>query len=442
MIRRMIAAPVLALCALANAAAGQERPPLRPLGAVEATASEAFGSALTVRHLPAGVLVNDIANRRVVLLDETLTLQRVVADSTDATATAYSGQMGGLIPFTGDSSLFVDPASMSMLLLDPQGNVARVMSVPRSQDAMMLAAPMAGAPALDGRGGLVYRGSPRFEMRRQATPQGGGGTTAFMPPQMPDSTPVVRVDLGTRAVDTLGYVKIPRVKMEFSRDENGRMSMSATMNPLPVTDDWAVLADGSVALVRGQDYHIDWIRPDGTRESSPKVPFDWRRLSDEDKVAFMDSVTAHRARLDSLTPPDTGAPTDRPQQRRMRPRPDGAGVEVGARIMIAGPGGQSTVSGGRAQMSFVSPAELPDYQPVFFANSIRADADGNLWVATIPTRQRDGGIVYDVINGKGELIDRVQVPVNRTIIGFGRNGVVYLASTGGAPRTLERARVR
>lgn len=434
-------------------ALAQQQPDVRPLGAVEATSTETFGPMVTLRHTAGGVLVNDARNRRVLLLDSALEVAKVVADSTPATATAYSGRMGGLIAYAGDSSLFVDPQSMSMLLIDPEGKVARVMSVPRSQDAMMLGSPIAGTPGFDASGGLVYRGSPQFQ-RRPARAAGSGGGNAFQPPEFPDSTPVVRVDLVSRQVDTLGYVRIPRLKLEMTTNENGRVTMSSVMNPLPVIDDWAVLSDGSVALLRGQDYHIDWIRPDGSRESTGKIPFDWRRLSDEDKVAFMDSVKAQRARLDSAQAASDSADERRNPVREQAARRGGAGGAgggggmAGARVMIqgGGDGGGTNMTvigpGGRGQMSFVPPEELPDYQPVFFANSVRADADGNLWVRTIPTRSREGGPVYDVINGKGELVDRVQVPANRTIVGFGQGGIVYLAVTQGTSTTLERARSR
>jgi sugar lactone lactonase YvrE len=100
----------------------------------------------------------------------------------------------------------------------------------------------------------------------------------------------------------------------------------------------------------------------------------------------------------------------------------------------------------QSQVSFVSPSDLPDYKPPFFANSVRADASGNIWVRTIPTRQMPGGPVYDVINREGKLVDRVQVPEGRTIVGFGADGSVYLVTrdtTGTTPTmTLERARLR
>ena len=94
-------------------------------------------------------------------------------------------------------------------------------------------------------------------------------------------------------------------------------------------------------------------------------------------------------------------------------------------------------------VNFVRAEELPEYKPPFFSNSVRADADGNLWVLTIPTKAvPGGGAVYDVINAKGELTDRVQVPKDRVIVGFGEGGVVYLAVREGTRLTLEKARVR
>ena len=93
------------------------------------------------------------------------------------------------------------------------------------------------------------------------------------------------------------------------------------------------------------------------------------------------------------------------------------------------------------QVDFIDPKDLPDYKPPFFANSTRADAEGNVWIRTIPTRAIPGGPVYDVINRQGELVERVQVPEGRTILGFGP-GIVYLLSRNGTVVSLERARMR
>ena len=65
--------------------------------------------------------MNDILKRRVLLFDSTFTTFTVVADSTSSTANAYGSRNGGLLPYRGDSALFVDPSSMSMLVINPDG---------------------------------------------------------------------------------------------------------------------------------------------------------------------------------------------------------------------------------------------------------------------------------------------------------------------------------
>jgi hypothetical protein len=431
--------PLFALTASVSAAEAQQPPAIRQLGGVVATSSESLGRRAFVRHLKAGLLVNDVENRRLLLLDSSLALVRVVADSTAATANAYSGRIGSLIAYRGDSSLFIDAQSMSMLVIDPAGKVGRVMSVPRSQDAMVLGNPTFGSPAFDASGKLVYRGMPRPMMRRGAGAP--TGTTGLHLPEAPDSIPVVRVDLATRQIDTLAFTKIPKAKVDLQRDDNGRVSVNVQLNPLPVVDDWAVLADGSIAIVRGHDYHVDWIRPDGTRESSRKMPFAWQRMTDDDKTAFIDSLKAARERMAASAPAGTGD-----GNLTVTGAPPGAeGRET--RVMVMGPGGGGAAGAapaGRGNTSFISASELPDYKPAFFAGSTRADEDGFLWIRTIPTKAIVGGPVYDVVNAKGELVDRVQLARGRSIIGFGPGGVVYLLALEGeaGPGTLEKALIR
>jgi hypothetical protein len=436
--------------ALAASAESQQLPAIRQLGPVVAVSKESFGAIVFVRPLKGAVLVNDVQNRRLLMSDSTLTSFTVIADTTPATANSYAGRAPfGLIAYRADSSLFVDPMSQSMLVIDPAGKVGRVMAVPRSQDAGMLANPSMGSPAIDASGRLVYRGFPRLQMMRPPTANG-----AFTPPEMPDTTAIVRVDLTTRQTDTVGFAKIPKMKMDMQRDDNGRVTMNMVMNPLPIVDEWAVLSDGSIAIVRGRDYHIDWVRPDGTRESSPKIPFEWQRLTDEDKIAFIDSVKAARQRM-AATAATAAAPGGVAEKSRAEGGGGGGAGGGGGgeqRIIMGGPGGGGGPpgggpgGGGGPNVSFVQPSELPDYKPPFFAGqgSVRADADGHLWVRTIPTKGVAGGPVYDVINTKGELVERVQVPKDRMIVGFGAGGVVYLLvrESGATTTKLERATVK
>ena len=46
----------------------------------------------------------------------------------------------------------------------------------------------------------------------------------------------------------------------------------------------------------------------------------------------------------------------------------------------------------------------------------------------VSTLSRKGELVYDVVSAKGELVERVRLPLGRAIAGFGKGGVVYLTS--------------
>jgi hypothetical protein len=423
----------LPLILLASTATAQQQPPIRQLPAIAAKSAVQWNNILGLRALPGGrVLVDDVAGRKVVLLDSTLSLVTVVADTTPATSTAYSGRFASIVAYRGDSTLFIDPQSMSMVVIDPNGKMTRVMALPRSGDAGSLGGAIGSSAGFDAKGRLVYRAPLSFI--RNGPPPANGGLPQM--PTPPESAVVVRVDLTTRQLDTVGVVKIPKINMQVTQDDKGNVRMISEINPLPTVDEWSVLPDGSVAFVRGRDYHVDYVNADGSKTSAAKVPFEWQRLTDEDKVAFLDSVKAARARLVAAQP---GTPA-----QSGTPGPDGGGQRV---VIQMGPGGPDGGRGGSAagaapQVSFVSPSELPDYKPPFFANSVRADVDGNLWVRTIPTRQIAGGPVYDVINREGKLVDRVQIPVGRTIAGFGPGGSVYLVTRDGATMTLERAPAR
>lgn len=370
-----------AFCLAPFALAAQSRPPVRQLGAVQATTKDSLRSISNIRALSGGnLLVNDMFSRRVLMLDSTLSVVAVVADSTPSTANAYGPRSGSLISFRGDSTLFVDAASLSMLVIDPSGKIGRVMSVPRSQDAMMLAAGGAGAGAYYSEGHLVYRGMPGVQLR-----MGPNGPSS---PSIADTMPVVRISLATRVLDTLGFTKVNMPKTNMATVD-GKMNISIEINPLPTIDEWTVTSDGHVAIVRGKDYHVDWISPAGTRTSSAKIPFDWKRLTDDDKVAFIDSVKAQRER----------AAAANPNQGNQLAAAFGAAIGGSAGAAAApmvmrfesrgaagggGPGGMPQIAA--PSINMVSASELPDYQPPFLATWVKADADGNIWVRTINTK--------------------------------------------------------
>lgn len=216
----------------------------------------------------------------------------------------------------------------------------------------------------------------------------------------PDSTALLRQDIATKRIDTIAMLQAPRVRQAVTRRTNGG-SGRAAVNPMQSSDDWTVLDDGTIAIVRVRDYHIDWIRPDRSMTSAPKIPTQWMRLTDSTKVAIMDSVRARDAAI-GLGRDDSALPL---AQRRV----------------------------------YVDPSDLPDYRPPFLSGFTRADAEGNVWVRVNRTAP-SAGVLYDVIARNGQLIDRVEVPNAENVIGFGP-GVVYLMSRTGATARLSRASI-
>ena len=72
-------------------------------------------------------------------------------------------------------------------------------------------------------------------------------------------------------LDTAAFVRSPAPKFNIVQTERG-MSMTSTINPLPEVDDWAILPDGTIAILR-KDYHVDYVDASGQKTSAPKIPF-------------------------------------------------------------------------------------------------------------------------------------------------------------------------
>jgi len=435
---------VVSIAVATSRCLSQSLPPVRQLGPVTAVSNDSLVAVSGIRALPDGrVLVNDIVGRRVLLLDSALTVVSVVADTTSATANAYGTRPGGLIAFRGDSTLFVDPASLSMLLIDPNGKLGRVMSGPRDMN-FLIGGPF-GTAGFDPSGKLVYRAPPNFAAFGGRSP-GGNGTPPL--PVIPDSAAIVRFDLATRKLDTVTYFKTPKVVMNVVRSPEGNVRVSAIVNPLPQGDDWALLPDGTIALVRTRDFHVDFLNPSGAITSAPKIAYSWERLTDSGKVALIDSarVAIEKQRAAGFAAGLAGA--GGPPGVRVTVTADGppAGASrttaPNTTTTVTTVGAGAPPSGGPQlpPLQLVSPSELPDYKPAFIPGSTRVDADGNLWIRT--TQNVDGRPVYDVVDSKGVLIDRVQLPANRIIVGFGPGGIAYLAVRDGTVVHLERARIR
>ena len=530
-----VAIPVAAQDANKAPAASDPKVPVGTVGPVEARSPHAFNSLSMLRSLPDGSLfVNDAQRRQLIRLDASLQQVTVIAD-TAAAPLPYGQRQAGMLSYLGDSTIIVDPSTLSFVVLNAQGKVVKVMAPPRISDINQLASMNLGSNAFDAQGRLVYKnsggnfggGGPGAAFGGAQRGQGGGGASGgaqgggarggaggggfggfgggggtpsatavpgarMTPPAQPDSVPIIRADFETRKADTLAWIKVPRTDITMTTGDDGSVRMLAKVNPLPQGDDWALLADGTLAVIRVIDYHVDYFAADGTKSSSSKLPFDWRRISDDEKTKLVDSlrIVAKEA-------------TDR-------------------QAAAAASGGANSRGGFRASFEPVAAEKLPDYFPPIRAGTTLADRDGNLWLlpatSTIAAQlaqtmgQQGGGggfgggrggfggggfggggfggggfggggdrggaagggggggagaargtaggrdttaarrdtmppppqptfqLVYDVVNRSGELVERVKLPPNRTIAGFGAGGVLFLSAREGRNIYVEKVR--
>jgi hypothetical protein len=371
--------------------------PIRQVGPAEVTVGKLTIPALT-RPLSDGRLIVG-QGQRLLLFSADLASRSVVLDSTVLT----SGPPGSF-PFPvsfiaglADTTYVVDYNGSSLLTIEPSGKVGRVAALPRSRDITSLAFAYGYMTAfMDPKGRLVYRGN--FPAPPPPPPAADG--SRVMGSVAVDTFPIVRADFDKRTADTLGVLKIASfMRSMTTMTADTRISRTSIVQPYPMIDVWTLLSDGTVAVVRGIDYHVDWISPDGARSSSPKMPFDWRRITDDDKTRIIDSVKAiqalSRARMDSVY-----------KARGINP---------------------ATVS--MSVQDVVPPSQLPDFFPPVRDAGITADPDGNLWVLPTTSSSAKNGLLYDVINRKGEIFERVQLPTGCALSAAARGGVVYLLCT-------------
>ncbi len=470
--------------------------PVRDVSPVIARSAQPFTSVTMLRGLPDGsVFVNDAQRRQLLRLDATLSNVTVVADTAPGALMPYGQRPLGLMPYIGDSTIVVDPSTTSLVVLNPDGRTARVMASPRTNDINLLANMNLGTHAFDAQGRMYYRqfgGGPGGGMAAMfgngmdrgrggggqggnnnsrpnqnnrgggdfggppgggapggGQPFGGPGGRGFNPNNQPDSVPIVRVDFDTRKADTVTFLKVPKNETQMTRGDDGTTRVTVKINPLPQADDWALLADGTVAVMRVLDYHVDYYRPDGSHEASEKLPFDWKRITDEEKDKLVDSlkVLAEAAmgrqnananstfrmtmepiaaeRLPDYYPPirQGSSIADREGNLWVVPTTSNLSAQLAQQFMGAGGmgamrGGMPGQAGGRPGAAGGAPGATRD--------STRQGPPPAAAMAMMAGMMNQPPLVYDVVSPEGKLQYRVKLPPGRQIAGFGANGLIYL----------------
>ncbi len=192
-------------------------PAVHPIGPVTASSPLMFARVSDVRPLADGrVLVNDATARTLTMLDPTLKTGVVVLDSSGGKGNSYGARPGKLNPFTGDSSLFYDPASLAVLVLDPAGKVARVTASvvgpppPPGTRASALNDRVVASQnqslgsnaAYSSAFGWVYHGAGGIDLARFGSRIVGDSSNVL---RLDDSVALYTMNPTSRAVDTVGH---------------------------------------------------------------------------------------------------------------------------------------------------------------------------------------------------------------------------------------------
>ena len=146
--------------------------------------------------------------------------------------------------------------------------LVRTMAPPKQTDMIRM---WGEASSSDPQGKVLYRGATPFFIDTATL---ADGVTVRQQHQA-DSISIVRGVFQTRSFDTVARLKLDNTtRTLYTMYPGGRTTLQFWLHPLTPIDEWAALSDGTITLVRGHDYHVDVVLPNGTQKSTDTLPFD------------------------------------------------------------------------------------------------------------------------------------------------------------------------
>ena len=393
-------------------------PPIRPLGPVVSRTAVDLPDVQAVRVLSDGrVLVNSASSHRLLLFDAALATSRTVAAPPENTV---------LVAGRGDSSLLIRAAS-TIDVIDAAGAVVRSIAIQsRGIGAGDFVTPAMHVTA-DRQGRLLHIPPPPVFL--SFVPREFVGDTIVGGPEI---VPLLRYDPSTNRTDTVASIQGPRRRQAITRWQNGGRGVPVQDPFSLIGDDWTVLANGTIAVARLHGYSIDWISPSGAAVPGPAVAHSWARLSAASKQRLIDSmrVAQNAAHADSTFPSELARYDSLSLVAKANPEAltnsEGKKISLGPRPI---------------RLQFVAPADLPDSMPPFAPAGMLADSDDNVWIKNYSPARPGGGNVYDVVNRRGVLVDRVELPPETSLLAF-CPGFVFLRTAARNGASVAKARIR
>ncbi len=229
--------------------------------------------------------------------------------------------------------------------------------------------------------------------------------TAGGPPTRLDSIAIERYDRATGQRDTLAWVanvaKSPLLRSAAPRvPSSGPIEAPRSGGALPpfmTRDQWAVAADGRVAVVTVDPYRVTFHSGNGRPVTGPALAFTPVKVTGAEKQAWRDMQTQ----------PTVG-------------------------LMYA----NNTVRPIVSRPSFTEPAAWPDVLPAFLDKAISFAPDGDLWVQRAVAAAKPP--LFDVIDRTGRVTKQVELPMRTRLVGFGARSIYLVRIDENDLETLER----
>ena len=368
---------------LATTLPAQATPPLRRLSTPALTYSTGFTSVSGLRELRDGrVLVSDSREKTLQLVD--LRTTAATAVGREGAGPREWGLPSRLYAMPGDSTLMSDMMNARYLIILPNGQPGPTFTIADGSPASM-----ATLVGVDARGRLIMQ-----RARSSAGADYAAGTTGIVD--------VFRYDRATRRVDTIAQLAVPKGERSGAMAMSGGLLRAFTNLPFAASDQvvntMSTLSE-RVAIARAAPYRIDFVDAGGRMQSGRAAVAPAVRITQAEKDAF--------------------------EKSQVR-----SGAIITRGPMVGGGSGSAAPAGGaipRAPAGFGNEEMTwPVVKPPFLSNAALMARDGRVWV--LRTRAHDDPLpTYDVFDGNGVVVERVQLRARSRMVGFGAGGAVYVA---------------
>ena len=348
--------------------AAQATVPTRTLTRAEVELTQAFSRLTGVRELSDGrVIVADMQEKQIALVD--LTRKTSTKIGSEGVGPGEYTMPTAVMAMPADTTLVSDRGS-KYIKIAPDGRIAGEVRLPQGYEGAMLYS-FGGIGANVDAAGHIYIRGVNF----------GRGSSAI--PTAIDTAPITRFNPRSNIIDTVAYVKMQHPQIA-SQGGGGSLRVNVrpgVARPFVGTDAWAVAPDGRIALVSAEPYRVTWLGASGQRTVGQPITYERVRVTDAEKQAYRDAQAA--------SPPSGSG------------RASGAGTQ------------------------FTEPDSWPEFKHPF-SPTVMVSPSGELWIL----RQQAHTVktpTFDIVGARGELTGRVVIPEKTRLLGFGKDGAVYLA---------------